>query len=315
VELLVVITIIGILIALLLPAVQAAREAARRAQCVNNLKQIGLGCLNHEATFKYYPVGGIGNLLIGVADPDLGAGSQQRGGWIYNILPYIEQQQLHDLGAGQTAANKQTAFATREQTPLGAMTCPSRRTVMARPIYAGRTYPNCGAFTNGGKSDYAGNFGNIVGTESYSNIEVMAKSAISPLSGIFYYGSLTKMADIKDGTSNTYLAGEKYACPDYYETCAQDPGDDDTMYIALNSDTLRAAMVSSGTTTGITIVGPTQDQSGVLHSGLFGSAHAAGFNMAFCDGSVHNISYSINTTVHGYLANRADLQPIDGSQL
>jgi prepilin-type processing-associated H-X9-DG protein len=63
-----------------------------------------------------------------------------------------------------------------------------------------------------------------------------------------------------------------------------------------------------------TSVPPTQDQSGVPHSSSFGSVHAAGFNMAFCDGSVRTISYSISTTVHGYLANRQDLQPINGNQ-
>jgi prepilin-type processing-associated H-X9-DG protein len=85
------------------------------------------------------------------------------------------------------------------------------------------------------------------------------------------------------------------------------------MYSGMNADSLRAATADLTTTT--TLVGPTQDQSGALHSGLFGSAHAAGFNMVFCDGSVRTISYSINTTVHGYLANRMDLQPIDGSKL
>src|SRR5512133_2944359 len=97
VELLVVITIIGILIALLLPAVQAAREAARRMQCSNNLKQLGLACLSHEQTYGYYPRGGWSCCLL--ADPDRGVGKQQPGGWVFCVLPYIEQQALRDLGA------------------------------------------------------------------------------------------------------------------------------------------------------------------------------------------------------------------------
>ena len=102
VELLVVITIIGILIALLLPAVQAAREAARIAQCQNNVKQLALGCLDHESVTKRFPTGGWGFGWTG--DPDRGNDWRQPGGWIYNVLPYIEQQALHDLGpdaAGQ----------------------------------------------------------------------------------------------------------------------------------------------------------------------------------------------------------------------
>ena len=89
VELLVVITIIGILIALLLPAVQAAREAARQLQCKNNLKQLALGCLNHESATGRFPTGGWGFDWTG--DADRGNDWRQPGGWIYNVLPYIEQ--------------------------------------------------------------------------------------------------------------------------------------------------------------------------------------------------------------------------------
>src|SRR4051812_24808536 len=98
VELLVVIAIIGILVALLLPAIQAAREAARRNQCVNNLKQLSLGALNHESTFKMFPSSGLGYKWVG--DPNFGHGRKQPGGWIYNTLPFIEEQAIHDMGFG-----------------------------------------------------------------------------------------------------------------------------------------------------------------------------------------------------------------------
>jgi prepilin-type N-terminal cleavage/methylation domain-containing protein len=131
VELLVVITIIGILIALLLPAVQGAREAARRNQCSNNLKQTGLGALQHVEKHGIYPTGGWGWNWVG--DPDRGFTKRQPGGWVYNILPYIEQGTLHDLGKGQAVqAKKENAFRVIS-TPLAALNCPTRRRCIAYP--------------------------------------------------------------------------------------------------------------------------------------------------------------------------------------
>src|ERR1700678_1513849 len=89
VELLVVITIIGILVSLLLPAVQSAREQARMVECRNHVKQLGLGMLAHEAAMGYLPTGGWGFAWTG--DPDCGTGLRQPGGWAYCILPYIDQ--------------------------------------------------------------------------------------------------------------------------------------------------------------------------------------------------------------------------------
>ena len=126
-ELLVVIAIIGILISLLLPAVQAAREAARRAQCVNNLKQLSLGCLNHESAVKAFPTGGWACCFLG--HPDLGVGPSQPASWMFNILPYIEESTLYKVQQGLTGSALQTAAKTLASTPLNAYYCPSRRPV------------------------------------------------------------------------------------------------------------------------------------------------------------------------------------------
>src|SRR5829696_5080832 len=134
VELLVVIAIIGILVALLLPAVQAAREAARRAQCMNHVKELALACVNHESTHKHFPSGGWGLLWVG--DADKGSGEEQPGSWLYNILPYIEEQARHDMpkdgqanGAPQQK-QKDGAFAMVIMAAPPVFHCPSRRPAM-----------------------------------------------------------------------------------------------------------------------------------------------------------------------------------------
>ena len=96
-----VIAIIGILIALLLPAVQAARESARQLTCATNLKQLSLAVINHQDTHGFYPTGGWGWDWVG--DPDRGFGNQpdpkQPGGWVFSILPFIEQEDLWALAS------------------------------------------------------------------------------------------------------------------------------------------------------------------------------------------------------------------------
>jgi prepilin-type N-terminal cleavage/methylation domain-containing protein/prepilin-type processing-associated H-X9-DG protein len=130
VELLVVIAIIGILVALLLPAIQAAREAARRNSCKNNLKQLALGCLNQESSVGHFPSGGWGNKWVG--DADRGAGKEQPGGWLYSILPYIEQPALHTMPKdgqfGGEPSDAQRAGAVRlMESTIDIINCPSRR--------------------------------------------------------------------------------------------------------------------------------------------------------------------------------------------
>ena len=103
IELLIVIAIIGTLIGLLLPAVQSARESARRLQCINNLKQIGLGTTQHLSTHGFFPSGGWGWNWVG--DADRGFGRDQPGGWYFSLLPYVEQENLYNLPRDGDRAN------------------------------------------------------------------------------------------------------------------------------------------------------------------------------------------------------------------
>jgi len=332
VELLVVITIIGILISLLLPAVQSAREAARRSQCSNNLKQIGLAVANHESAHGHYPTGGWGWGWIG--DPDRGFDFRQPGGWIFNILPYLEQTGLYELQRDRnssTSPTKTAAAAEMIGTPLGLFTCPTRRRAIVHPHW-GFQYRYADAVSLVAKSDYAANGGDICthpgamslwsdghcyngdcgpsSLPSDDTLDAKVRTITAPdfsckPTGIVHALGMVRVAHVRDGTSNTYLAGEKYVDPDYYET-GTDSGDNETMYIGDNEDITRW---------GGTSYRPRQDAPGHALRLIYGSPHSAGFNVCFCDGSVHTIDFSIDLTVHGCLSNRSDGQAIDASEL
>ena len=138
-ELLVVVTVIGMLVALLAPAIQAAREAARRAECKNNLKQLSLAALNHLDMQGHFPTGGWGWYWVG--DPDRGFGKDQPGGWIYNLLPYCEESPgLHDLAAdgkpNEIGRVQSVGAAQVIQSPLVIVSCPTRRRATVHPLVA-----------------------------------------------------------------------------------------------------------------------------------------------------------------------------------
>ena len=132
VELLVVIAIIAMLVTLLLPAVQAAREAARRTQCMNNMRQLALGCLNHDGAHTFMPSGGWGRHWV--CDPDRGFGQRQPGGWAYHVLPFIEANDIHGLGAGADLETKRRLNKQRITTPQPIFHCPSRREAQLYPV-------------------------------------------------------------------------------------------------------------------------------------------------------------------------------------
>lgn len=119
VELLVVLAIIGVLVAILLPAVKMVRESARRTQCENNLRQIALAATQHHDVHRHFPTGGWGWQWIG--EPERGFSRAQPGGWIFNVLPYMEQGHVRDLtGAGAAPQDR----AARQ---LQMMATPPRR--------------------------------------------------------------------------------------------------------------------------------------------------------------------------------------------
>jgi hypothetical protein len=283
---------------------------------------MGLAATQHEATQGFFPSGGWGWSWVG--DPDRGFGHRQPGGWVYNILPYMEQQQLHDLGKGLGSSNsaKMATTTTLIQTPLAVMNCPTRRRSVLYPNVwgGGPNMPYCGnlgaiSAPSGAnvvaRADYAVSSGSQAadqyfpgpGTLDSGDASGFAWTSTASLNGVSFQQSEVKAASITDGLTNTIFCGEKYLGPDWYTT-GTDPADNENMYVGFDNDMFRS-----------TDTAPMRDTAGLSSGTSFGSAHSAGCQFVMCDGSTRYISYSVNPNVFALLGSKNDNQVIDPSKL
>jgi prepilin-type N-terminal cleavage/methylation domain-containing protein/prepilin-type processing-associated H-X9-DG protein len=311
VELLVVISIIGILVALLLPAVQSAREAARRIQCANNLKQLGLALHGYHVQNKRVPLGAShpNNNIWGAPNND------HHGSFIVGLLPYFEQQNLFDACdfKTDTAYNSTIPGGPKvHEVWLNVLLCPSdeKKYWDGNPLYhgsAGSTKGQKWASSNYGASMGSQAFGSCFTGNTFHNGPAGHghDTTGTQISGVFSHlawGAST--ASIKDGTSNTIAIGEirpkcswhardgwmhinslwfATSCPINNSNCENEPG--------YNASTAAASSCWS------------------CDMG-FKSRHSGGAQFTFCDGSVHFLNDTIDYNTYQKLGDRRDGQPI-----
>lgn len=285
VELLVVIAIIGVLIGMLLPAIQAVREAARRTSCQNNLKQIGLGIAVYETAFSEFPPGRIGcddvghNMGISVCDDATTPEANNGASGFVSILPQLEQANLADILAVNDGGlwnrdvddlqwwnNENKRQGILEHLPV--LWCPSSRSEQTSDVYdpvlaATSTY----AFSNGSLGP-----DNLVHVTKYKN------------DGVFVYKVPRKHSDVLDGLSNTFLVGE-VRNPDTWESS------NIWNYAIANADCLRTTTNPLNTLPGAGVVIERRN-------GAFASFHPAGGNFVYGDGHVGFLSEQIELQVY-----------------
>jgi len=310
VELLVVIAIIGILVALLLPAIQAAREASRRSSCSNNAKQIGLALHNYHDTHGAFPAGSWIFNNAGTGSTSCTSTAGRRAPWTVSILPFIELQSLYDESnlTGEfvcSNAESPTSGANRDvwRQRVATYQCPS---------FPARSNPN-------NHSNYYGVMGG--GPHGWGYCQSSNSGRRFYRNGILFQNSDIRLADVTDGTANTFLVGEqRYQLldggrPDSHwlgwASTIRGGGSSVTGVLAAaqlpinifngHGDKYDTTFASSGTP-------PPQGQG--LSQRSFGSYHPGGCHFVMADATVRFIPETIDTNAYYYLAIRDDGEAI-----
>jgi prepilin-type N-terminal cleavage/methylation domain-containing protein/prepilin-type processing-associated H-X9-DG protein len=329
IELLVVIAIIAVLIALLLPAVQAAREAARRSQCVNNMKQLALGCLNYESIANTLPA----NLYLH-PNYSTAAYNWNNASWLVFILPQIEQQGLYNavnfsimwgpnvLGNWSSRVLGQQNSTVRV-TVINSLLCPSdpspptdmfnadeigTNNLAAGTSYVGNVGDNCLACTPGaGIFQFCASQGyNCRGYQLGDPTPTTPPTVPPPPAtgtGIFWREcSGVPLNSITDGTTNTFLAGEQIMHVTNWNAWVEANQSVGSTALPLN---YIAPGVAIGTTNSIVKSTGASDMNSWTHWYSFRSMHPGGGNFVTCDGSVKFIKTSINFNTYQALSTRA----------
>lgn len=280
IELLVVIAIIAVLIGMLIPAVQQAREAARRTQCKSQLRQIGLAIHNYHDIFQAIPPG-----WIGVTSNQVDIQGTNGWSWAARLLPHLEQTALYNSIDFNSPVGSPTNSAPRTR-PLAIFRCPSDIGPQSWTINtAGTSTP----LTVVSSASYSGVFGN----DEIEECDGLAVGAPCGSDGLFFLNSLVRFADITDGLSNTLMVGERLTRPNhgwlYTWTGVISGGENPIVRILGDTD-----------------ITPNRD---LIHMDEFASDHTGGAQFVMGDGAVRFISNSIDLNLYRSLASRAGGEP------
>ncbi len=322
VELLVVIAIIGILVALLLPAIQAAREAARRSQCSNNLKQIGVGMHNYNDTFKVLPPGftndyGLAKNYSGLDYAHHGNGttaSRWYASWSWSayIAPFLElgaqHQTLNVTGtwAAQSLLNAEARNVL--STPVPTLRCPSD--TGKDPHNSGEYRPadSAGTRLNAASANYAG-----VCDDNSANIDNDQRNC----SGVFFVDSDTRFQDVVDGTSSTLMVGERCRYRQHMRCSALQDCGAAIVFVIATSNQLSHANRGNAAAVGSAARGINWDSDGTCSpldlwnaKSSFHSLHPGGAQFVLVDASTHFITQNVDLTTFRRLAHKSDGNPV-----
>lgn len=304
VELLATIAIIGLLVSLLLPAVQSAREAARRSLCGNNLKQVGLALHLHQQSFGCLPGAGKAGAAIPVTPPNGAAyvfspylRSDQT--WIWHILPFLEARAVYDLPEQLAAPYPNSNDTITWRTPIPHLYCPTRRPVGLYPGFPG---PNA-------KTDYAGCAGTY-GTLAWSGdpTQFWRFDGLIVRTGV---ARITLDGGVPDGASNTFLVGEKWVST-AGGTITDSYNDHPAVASTFGRYGVERVCASN--------IMPSPDSqtswpAGHFPERAFGSSHPGGPLFTMADGSVRIVSFNVASAVYMAAAGRKDRKPFSQDDL
>jgi len=340
VELLVVTAALGMLLMLLLPAIQAAREATRNSQCKHHLRAIAFACLKHEDVRHAFPESGWSFAWMG--DPDQGVGPQQPGSWIYTSGRYLESEANFEAGAGLDWPQKRAALAGLLSTVIPEYYCPSRRPAKALSSQSPTGFPcdngilikNADLPMAVASSDYAINGGSgngwdggaggtggapyedclrgnkLGGGPQYPNCSWHIWNSAKywqRFNGVSGWRIGAHAGQISDGVSKTILVGGKFMQPMFYENSCPLGGFQPSKGNAGDNGAMYLGWDLDVARTGKLARDYNAVSPNTADNSQFGATHPHAANFAFCDGSVRSIRYDVANFVRFVTRNDADM--------